>query len=64
VHGIKSPLANKNVDYTETHCPVCEQVCNDAVWIPQNILLASESDVLSAAHAIRKVAEQVDQLDV
>lgn len=57
-HGIKSPLAAKNVDYTATECPVCEQVCSDAIWIPQNVLLGTESDVESAAHVIRHVVEQ------
>jgi dTDP-4-amino-4,6-dideoxygalactose transaminase len=57
-HGIRSPLANKGVDYTKTDCPVCEQVCNDAVWIPQTVLLGSEADVTSAAQVIRHVIEQ------
>ncbi len=57
-HGIKSPLADKNVDYTSTDCPVCEQVCSDAIWIPQNVLLGSEADVESAAQVIRHVVEQ------
>ena len=57
-HGIRSPLANKGVDYTTTNCPVCEQVCHDAIWIPQNILLAREDDVMSAANLIRHVVEQ------
>ena len=61
-HGIKAPMANKAVDYRSTNCPVCEQVCSDAVWIPQNVLLASEEDVLSAAHAIRKVVANAASL--
>lgn len=57
-HGIRSPLAGKGVDYTSTNCPVCEQVCQDAIWIPQYVLLGSESDVISAARVIRHVIEQ------
>jgi hypothetical protein len=34
---------------------VCEQVCTDAVWIPQNVLLADEPQILRLAEAIRKV---------
>jgi hypothetical protein len=43
-------------DYTHVSCPVCEQVCRDAVWIPQNVLLAEESRIERLAEAIRKVA--------
>ena len=57
-HGIRSPLANKGVNYTTTDCPVCEQVCQDAIWIPQNVLLGSEADVMTAARVIRHVIEQ------
>jgi hypothetical protein len=42
-------------DYRDVSCPVCEQVCNDAVWIPQNVLLGNESQILLLAEAIRKV---------
>ena len=57
-HGVRSPLAGKGVDYTTTNCPVCEQVCQDAVWIPQHVLLGSESDVTAAARVIRHVITQ------
>ena len=58
-HGIKAPLADKDVDYTGTFCPVCEQVCQDAVWIPQNVLLSDESRITSLVNSIRKVTTQV-----
>ncbi|MEX2167847.1 MAG: DegT/DnrJ/EryC1/StrS family aminotransferase [Pirellulales bacterium] len=54
-HGITAPLAGKGVDYTGVSCPVCEQVCRDAVWIPQNVLLAEESQIMRLADGIRKV---------
>jgi len=57
-HGIRSPLAEKSVDYTKTDCPVCEQVCRDAIWIPQNVLLADENDVRRAAELIRTAIGQ------
>lgn len=57
-HGIRFPLADKGVDYTKTDCPACEQVCRDAVWIPQNVLLGSEADVTAAAQVIRHVITQ------
>jgi dTDP-4-amino-4,6-dideoxygalactose transaminase len=54
-HGIRAPLAGMGVDYRGVSCPVCEQVCNDAVWIPHNVLLADEPEILRLAEAIRKV---------
>jgi dTDP-4-amino-4,6-dideoxygalactose transaminase len=57
-HGIRSPLADKGVNYTDVECPVCEQVCQDAIWIPQTVLLGSESDVVSAAKVIHHVIQQ------
>ena len=54
-HGIRAPLAGMDVDYRHASCPVCEQVCGDAVWIPHNVLLADESQILRIAEAIRKV---------
>jgi dTDP-4-amino-4,6-dideoxygalactose transaminase len=54
-HPIKSPLSGKGLDYTRVDCPVCEAVCRDAVWIPQNVLLAPEADLVAVADAIEKV---------
>lgn len=54
-HGIRSPLAERGVDYRDVSCPVCEQVCRDAVWIPQNVLLAEASQIQKLGDAIRKV---------
>lgn len=61
-HGIRSPLADKGVDYRNVSCPVCEQVCRDAVWIPQNVLLADEAQIESLILAIQKVAQHADSL--
>lgn len=62
VHGIKSPLAGKGVDYRRVACPVCEQVCRDAVWIPQNVLLADEPRIRQLGEAIRKIVANAAQL--
>lgn len=61
-HGITAPLAGKGVDYTDVSCPVCEQVCRDAVWIPQNVLLADEPQIVRLADAIRKVVASAPAL--
>lgn len=55
-HGIRAPLAGKGVDYRGVECPVCEQVCKDAVWIPHNAMLAGDTQMEDAAAAILKVA--------
>jgi dTDP-4-amino-4,6-dideoxygalactose transaminase len=54
-HGIRAPLAAMGVDYRDVSCPVCEEVCRDAVWIPQYVLLAEEPQIVRLAEAIRKV---------
>ena len=56
-HGIRAPLAGKMADYSQVVCPVCEQVCQDAVWIPQHVLLADEPHIQRLAEAIGKVAK-------
>lgn len=61
-HPIRSPLAGMGVDYRQVHCPVCEQVCRDAVWIPQNVLLGDEVQIRLLAEAICKVAHNAAQL--
>lgn len=61
-HGIISPLANKGVRYTDTHCPVCEQVCRDAVWISHQALLAGDAQVSLIADAVAKVVANARSL--
>jgi dTDP-4-amino-4,6-dideoxygalactose transaminase len=55
-HGIRAPLAKKNVDYRNVNCPVCEKVCSDAVWIPQNVLLAERPLIKGVAATIKRLA--------
>jgi len=62
VHGIISPLSGRGFDYTRVRCPVTEQVCRDAVWIPQTVLLAPENHIRAAADAIEKVVAHAREL--
>jgi dTDP-4-amino-4,6-dideoxygalactose transaminase len=62
LHGVRAPLAGRGVDYRTTSCPVCEQVCRDAVWIPQNVLLADAAQMQQVVGAIQKVVAFADQL--
>ena len=61
-HGIKAPLADKGVDYRDVDCQVCEQVCQDAVWIPQNVLLGDKASIEQLCDGLRKVLLQVDRI--
>lgn len=61
-HGIRSPLAGTGADYRDVACPVCEQVCGDAVWLPQYALLADESKIQRMGEAIRKVVANAPAL--
>jgi len=54
-HGIIAPLAAKHVDYRDVQCPVCEAVCDDAVWLPQHVLLGNEQQIESLCAGLRKV---------
>ncbi|SOD92511.1 DegT/DnrJ/EryC1/StrS family aminotransferase [Spirosoma fluviale] len=48
------------VDYTNVTCPVAERACTDeAVWIFQQAMLGSRTDMESFAEAIRKVQHAV-----
>jgi len=47
----------------ENRCPLNEKLCNElAVWIPQNILLGSRSDMKNIASAIEKVYRNAEQI--
>ncbi len=50
----------EHVDYTAVHCPVAERACYDeAVWILQQGMLGSISDMEKFAEAIRKIRQVV-----
>jgi perosamine synthetase len=42
--------------------PGNEQLCKEAVWIGQNMLLGSKSDTSDIADAIQKIYENRDKL--
>lgn len=57
----------KQLDYNqyaeENRCPLNEKLCNEqAVWIPQNILLGSKADMRRIASAIEKVYSNVENI--
>jgi len=62
MHGVRSPLANKQVDYRDVTCDVCESVCSDAVWIPQYVLLGDEQQIEKLCDGLRHVITNADQI--
>ena len=61
-HGIKGALAGRGLDYRNVHCPVCEQVCQDAVWIPQEVLLGERDQIASLAAMVLWVIESAQKV--
>jgi dTDP-4-amino-4,6-dideoxygalactose transaminase len=51
------------VDYETTHCPVSERAAyEEAVWLPQFLLIGEDQDVDDIAYAVDKVMRNVDAL--
>jgi dTDP-4-amino-4,6-dideoxygalactose transaminase len=47
----------------ENHCPLNDQLCNEeAVWIPQNVLLGTDEDMHQITYAIEKIYSNADKL--
>jgi perosamine synthetase len=44
------------------HCPVNDQLCDEAVWFTQNMLLGSKEDIEQMADAIRKIHKHASAL--
>ncbi len=54
---------DKPVDYAQVRCPVTERAAYDeAVWLPQFLLIGDELDVEDIATAVAKVAAHIDEL--
>lgn len=60
----KNPLFEHGDDYNSesTRCPVCEEVCADAVWISHPILLADAEVIQTVVDAVRKVCQYREEL--
>jgi hypothetical protein len=47
----------------ENQCPISDKLCNEeAVWIPQNVLLAKKSDMNDIANAFEKISNNAEQI--
>jgi dTDP-4-amino-4,6-dideoxygalactose transaminase len=51
------------VDYSRVHCPVSERAAyEEAVWLPQFLLIGDQGDVEDVARAVAKVASAREEL--
>jgi dTDP-4-amino-4,6-dideoxygalactose transaminase len=51
------------IDYAACHCPVSERAAyEEAVWLPQFLLIGDESDAQDVVHAIEKVVSNLAEL--
>jgi dTDP-4-amino-4,6-dideoxygalactose transaminase len=49
-------------DYSGVDCPNTERACNEAIWLPQNVLLGAREDLDDVVRAFQKVIENRDEL--
>lgn len=49
-------------DYSETFCPETEKASEEAMWLPQNLLLGSRKDMDDVVGAFQKVIENSEKL--
>jgi dTDP-4-amino-4,6-dideoxygalactose transaminase len=49
-------------DYSGVDCPHTERACNEAIWLPQNVLLGAREDLDDVVRAFQKVIENRDEL--
>jgi dTDP-4-amino-4,6-dideoxygalactose transaminase len=57
-------LSEKQVNHwrEKSSCPENDRLCEEAVWLTQNVLLADRSDMDQIAEAIRKIQSQAAEL--
>ena len=56
------PYYGKPLDYSKMPCPGVEQVCQEALWFSQSVLLGPEEDMHDIVAAIRKIREHTREL--
>ncbi|MCX7846728.1 MAG: DegT/DnrJ/EryC1/StrS family aminotransferase [bacterium] len=59
---ISCPFYGLPVDYTTVHCPVCEAVVQDTLWLFHTILLAEPAAIDALIAAILKLFDHLDEL--
>ena len=49
-------------DYGDVCCPACQQLCAEALWLPQQVLLGTAEDIADIVRALRKVHDHRREL--
>lgn len=49
--------------YGQLELPVTQLICDEVVWIPQNVLLADETDMEDVVTAVEKIRHAIDTQD-
>ncbi|NIJ51455.1 DegT/DnrJ/EryC1/StrS family aminotransferase [Dyadobacter arcticus] len=55
-------MLNINTYNERNKCPQNDQLCEEAVWFTQNILLGTQSDMKAIASAIEKIHQNADKI--
>ncbi len=55
--------ASKELRYDKTNCPNSDRICEQSIWIEQNALLGTRSDMVDIARAFEKIYENRDALN-
>lgn len=53
--------SNNLTRYGNAHLPVTQLICDEVVWIPQNVLLGAEADMDDIVAAVEKIRDVVDR---
>ncbi|MBL7092667.1 DegT/DnrJ/EryC1/StrS family aminotransferase [candidate division KSB1 bacterium] len=61
--GARGKKVDVGVDYTSYHLPETEKACyEEAIWVPQSVLLGEQDDMKDIVNGIIKVKDNVDEL--
>lgn len=52
---------NPRTRYGDQHLPATQMICDEVVWIPQNVLLGEEGDMDDIVTAVEKIRDTIDR---
>jgi dTDP-4-amino-4,6-dideoxygalactose transaminase len=55
-------LADRPIDYRQTHCPQAEKLAEEAIYVPHRVLMGGESEIADVVAAVRKIQANVHEL--
>jgi len=60
--GGGAPREQDEPDYAAVTTPVAEKLCSEAVWLPQECLLAPRSDMQGIVDAVARIVSHADEM--